>query len=124
MQVSLVLGAGIMLVVQRVAPLARIWSYLETFYLIFAVIGLAWNVSLLIKTLASEQIAGQVISIITLLIVFTWFANKTITTYSRKAILDRTIAPEQLAAEYLAKHITENDTIISIAPTDYKPRII
>jgi 4-amino-4-deoxy-L-arabinose transferase-like glycosyltransferase len=118
MQVSLVLGAVIMLVLQRVAPLARIWSYLEMFYLIFSAAGLAWLVFIAIKALTSEQTAGKVASGLTLVVVLVTFANVTIKTQNRQAILDRTIAPEKFAAEYLAEHITANDTVLAVAPND------
>jgi len=118
LQVSLVLGASLMLLLQRVAPLARIWSYLETFYLIFAAAGLAWLIFLVAKAITSEQKATKIVSSLILVIVLAWFTYKTATTQNKKALMDRTIAPEQLAAEYLAEHITENDTIVSIAPTD------
>jgi hypothetical protein len=118
LQVSLILGAGIMLLLQRVAPLARIWSYLETFYLIFAAIGLAWMGYLIAKALTDEQIADKIISSCVLLIVVWSFTYTTVTTQNRKALADRTIAPEQRAAEYLTEHIAQNDTIVALAPTD------
>ena len=118
MQVSLVVGAGVFLILQRVAPLERMWSYLETFYLIFSAAGLAWFVFITIKKLTNEQTAEKVIAVVTVLIVLASFTYTTITTQNKRAILDRTVAPEQKAAEYLIQHLTENDTIVATSPTD------
>jgi uncharacterized membrane protein len=118
MQISLILGAGIMLVLQRVAPLERIWSYLEMFYLVFSAIALAWLIYILAKTLTNEQTAGKVVSSLVLLIVLAAFTHTTVTTQNRQARLDRTVAPEQFAAEYIAQHITPNDTVVATAPSD------
>jgi hypothetical protein len=118
MQVSLVLGAGIMLVLQRVAPLERIWSFLEAFYLIFATVGLAWLVFISAKALTSEQTAMKIVSGLVLLFAIASFIRTTATTQNRQAILDRTIAPEQFAGEYIAKHITAKDTVIAVSPVD------
>ncbi|MBK9927562.1 MAG: glycosyltransferase family 39 protein [Anaerolineales bacterium] len=118
MQVSLVLGAGIMLVLQRVAPLERMWSYLEALYLIFAVVGLAWLIFISAKALANEKTAMKIVSSLVLLFVITSFIRTTVTTQNRQAVLDRTIAPEQFAGEYIAKHITAKDTVIAVSPVD------
>jgi hypothetical protein len=46
------------------------------------------------------------------------FANITLKTQNRRARLDRTVAPEQFAADYLAEHLTDKDTIVAVAPAD------
>jgi hypothetical protein len=118
MQVFLILGALIMVTLQRVAPLPRIWGYLEMFYLLFSAAGLAWFVYWILKSVWSEQAAGKVLTSLTLLIVLFVFARLTVQTQNRAAWADRTVAPEYFAAEYIASHVTDNDTIVSVAPAD------
>jgi len=118
LQVFIVIGAGIMLVLQRVMPLPRIWGYLEMFYFIFSAVGLTGLGHLILKTLAKEQSGQKVLSGIILFAAMVVFANITFKTQNRQARLDRTIAPEFFAAEYLAEHLTDEDTIVAVAPAD------
>ncbi len=119
MQFTLLLAVFILVVLQRLTPLPRIWSYLEMFYLFFSAVGLAWLVNFLIQGLFRQSAKTETMtSIFILLIVLFIFTNVTAKTFSRQAIADRTIAPEQFAADYIANHITPNDTIVAVAPTD------
>ena len=120
MQLTLVLTVIILVILQRLTPLPRIWSYLEMFYLFFSAVGLAWLAQVTVNKFSSRSFAGKALPTIILLTVLLIFANVTVKTQSPKALADRTIPPEQLAAEYMAKHITQNDTIVAIAPTDIK----
>ena len=118
LQIFLILGAGIMLVLQRVFPLPRIWGYLEMFYFLFSATGLIGGGHLIFKALAKKR-AGQ--TILSGLILFTSlvvFANITLKTQNRQARLDRTVAPEKFAADYLAENLTDKDTIVAVAPAD------
>src|SRR6266498_1428790 len=66
--VFLALGAAIIVVLQRVTPLPRIWLYLEVFYLMFAGAGLVWLAELLLSRFASPSLAEKMISVVILLI--------------------------------------------------------
>ena len=118
MQVFILFGAGIMLVLQRVFPLPRIWEYLEMFYLLFSAAGLIGAGTLLWQKLGKEQSAQKFFSNIILIIALAVFANVTLKTQNRQARLDRTIAPEKFAADYLSEHLTTEDIIIAVAPAD------
>jgi len=118
MQIFLVLGAGVMVTIQRVAPLPRIWGYLEVFFLFYATAGFVWLLQLISNTLIDPQNTSKLLSGVILVGVLIAFINVTIKTQSPAARADRTIAPEQLAANYIAEHITENDTVVAPAPVD------
>ena len=118
MQVFLLLGAGIMLVLQRVAPLPRIWGYLEMFYLFFSVTGLIWITSWVIKYIWHSDTAMKILSGLVLLIALVVFTNVTLKTQNKKARANRWIAPEFFVADYIKTHMTETDTVIAVAPSD------
>jgi len=90
LQLFLALAVAVLLFLQRVTPTPRIWLYLEAFYLMFAAAGLIWLVDWLIQ---SSKIAHP-------------------------ALLDRDLAPEQYAADYLADHLQPEDTIVATGPVD------
>jgi hypothetical protein len=118
MQIFLVLGAGTMLIIQKVAPLPRIWGYLEMFYLFFSATGLVGVGHVLFKVLNKQRLGQITLSSMILLSVIFTFANVTFKTQNRAARLDSTNAPELFAAKFLAKHLTNKDTLIAVAPTD------
>jgi len=118
LQIFLIVGAGIMLVLQRVMPLPRIWGYLEMFYFLFSAVGLVGLADLIFKSLAKERAGQTILSGIILLVTFVVLAYVTFKTQTRQARLDRTVAPEFFAAEYLAEHLTDEDTIVAVAPAD------
>lgn len=118
LQIFLVLGAVIMLVLQRVFPLPRIWGYLEMFYLLFSAAGLIGTGYLVFPKIDREQQRQTILSTSVLLITLAIFVSITLRTQSRQARLDRTIAPEKFAADFLAENLTSNDIIIAVAPAD------
>jgi hypothetical protein len=118
LQIFHILGAGIMLVLQRVFPLPRIWGYLEMFYFLFSATGLIGGGHLIFKALVKERIGQSILSGVVLIATLVVFANITLKTQNRRARLDRTVAPEQFAADYLAEHLTDKDTIVAVAPAD------
>ena len=118
MQIFIIAGTGIMLVLQRVAPLPRIWGFLEMFYLFFSAIGLLGVGHLIFKALKKEQTGQTFLTSIVILSALFTFTNVTMKTQNRQARLDRTVAPELFAAEFLVEHLTNKDTIIAAAPTD------
>jgi len=118
LQVFILLGAAIMLVLQRVFPLPRIWGYLEMFYLLFSAAGLTGAGYLIWQKLGREQSGQKTLSNIILIITLAVFASVTLKTQNRQARLDRTVAPEKFAADYLTEHLTDKDTIVAVAPAD------
>ncbi len=56
LQVFLALAVAVLLVLQRVSPLPRIWIYLEAFYLMFAAAGLVWLVDLSLRAIAGPAL--------------------------------------------------------------------
>lgn len=118
MPVFLVLGAAIMVLLQRVAPLARVWMYLEAFYLIFAAGGLVWLAEVLLhKNLKQEYTARLLPTVILLSVVF-MFVRITLNTQNGSLVPNRGDFPEQHAAEYLASHMQADDTLLAISPVD------
>jgi len=120
LQVFIIIGAGVMLVLQRVMPLPRIWGYLEMFYFLFSAAGLIGVGHLMFNTVKKEQIGQTLLSGFVLLAVILVFTNVTLKTQNKQARLDRPVAPELFAAEYLATHLTDKDTLVAVAPADIR----
>jgi 4-amino-4-deoxy-L-arabinose transferase-like glycosyltransferase len=120
MQLTLVLAVIILVILQRLTPLPRIWSYLEMFYLFFSAVGLIWLVQTIVHKFADHPTAEKILSTALLLIVIFISANTLVKAQSKEATADHTVIPEQFAAEYLTEHLTPNDTILSIAPVDMR----
>ena len=118
LQVFLVLGAAIMLVLQRVAPLARVWMYLEAFYMIFAAGGLVWLAELLLSQLLKAEQTARLITGGILLLTFIVFVGIFIDTRQGSLVPNRDDLPEQHAAEYLASHLQAGEKILSVSPVD------
>jgi hypothetical protein len=62
MQIFLALGAAMIVLLQRVTPLPRIWLYLEVFYLMFAAAGLVWLVEFLFHRIANPLQVQKILS--------------------------------------------------------------
>jgi len=88
------------------------------FYWLFSAIGLAGIGHLIFNKSAKKRAGQKILSSFVLLVVLITFTSVTLKTQSRQARLDRTVAPEQLAADFLAEHLNEQDTIVAVAPTD------
>jgi hypothetical protein len=73
---------------------------------------------LIFQNIGGEKQGQTILSTAVLLFTLIIFINVTSTTQSRQARLDRTVAPEQFAAEFLAENLTRNDTIVAVAPAD------
>ncbi len=112
--VFLVLAIAILLVVQQVAPLARVWIYLEAFYLLFAGAGLAWLAGLLVRRLGTSP--SMVVPAVTFLVVIAVSISHYLNLRQSAANRDR--SPEQYAAEFLATHLQAGDRILAAAPVD------
>ena len=116
--VFLALGAAIIVVLQRVTPLPRIWLYLEVFYLMFAGAGLVWLAELLLSRFARPPLAEKMISVAVLLIFIGVFTNSLIARRQNPVYQDLDILPEAYAANYLADHLTPADIIVATGPVD------
>jgi hypothetical protein len=118
LQVFLVLAIMIVLVIQRVAPLARVWMYLEAFYLIFAAGGLIWLIELVMNRLIRPGLTERIVSTGILLAMLVGFTNVYLETQQGSLVPNRDDMPEQYAAQYLASHLQLQDKILSISPVD------
>jgi Dolichyl-phosphate-mannose-protein mannosyltransferase len=118
MQVFLALAVAILVVLQRVTPLPRIWLYLEVFYLMFAMAGLVWLAELLINRFASPLFTEKILSLAIMLVFIGVFANRIIARQQNPVFQDRDLLPEAYAADYLAAHLTPEDTIVATGPVD------
>lgn len=120
LQVFMVIVILILLPIQRIAPFARVWLYLEFFYMIFAAGALTWLAFILIKTIVEPRKAERIVSLLTVLIVMISFVITYGTSKQPDVIADKVVLPEQRGAEYLALNLKPEDTILSIAPTDIR----
>lgn len=117
--ICLVLAIAVLLLVQRVAPLARVWMYLEAFYMILAGAGLAWLMEVVLNRIfVNPQHTARLISVVVLLAAVFVFMDNFLETQTGAALADRDQLPEQYAAEYLASHLGPEDVILSLAPVD------
>ena len=120
LQLFLFLAIAILLVLQKVAPLPRVWIYLELFCLIFAAAGLVWSIDVPTKKFAGEIFSTRVLPFLILFFTITVSINSIMKSQSPSAVADRTQLPEQYAADYLASHLKPGDTILALAPIDMR----
>ena len=118
MQVFLVLAVLILLLLQRVTPLPRIWLYLEAFYLMFAAAGMVWLASVLLGNVWSPPLAERALAFLIVLVFVGMFANTLIARQQNPALQDRDRLPEEYAANYLVEHIQPDDTLVATGPVD------
>jgi hypothetical protein len=118
LQVFLVLAVAIVLVLQRVAPLARVWMYLDAFYLTFAAAGLVWLIELLLNWFIRPEHTERIVSTAVLLVMGIALVNIYRETQQGSLVPNRDDMPEQFAAQYLASHLQAEDKILSISPVD------
>lgn len=110
----LILAIAVLLGLQQVAPLARVWIYLEAFYLLFAGAGLAWLAGLLLNRMGTGP--STLVPPVTLLVVIAVFVSHYL--YLRQSAGNRDRSPEQYAAGFLASHLQDGDRILAVAPVD------
>jgi hypothetical protein len=118
LQVFLVVAVAIVLLLQRVAPLARVWMYLDAFYLIFAAAGLVWLAELVLNRFTHSVYTARIISIAILLIMMIGLTNIFREIQQGSLVPNSNDLPEQHAAQYLASHLESQDRILSISPVD------
>ncbi len=118
LQLFLALGIVILLVLQRVTPLPRIWLYLEAFYLMFSAAGLVWLTDLSLRKMFAPPLAERILSLSILLIFVGIFTNTLIMRQQNPVLSNRDRLPEEYAANYLADHLKPEDTIVATGPVD------
>jgi hypothetical protein len=118
LQVFLGLAVAILLVLQRVSPLPRIWIFLEAFYLMFAAAGLVWLLEMAFRRLTGSSLTGKLLAIGIPLVFIAAFTATLIGRAQNPVFLDRDLLPEAYAADYLAGHLQPEDTIIATGPVD------
>ena len=118
MQVFLVLAVFILLLLQRVTPLPRIWLYLEAFYLMFAAAGLVWLAEVLLHKVLGAPLTARLLSFTVLLIFTGVFVSRLVERRNNPVLLDRDRLPEDYAAQYLAEHLAPEDTLVATGPVD------
>jgi uncharacterized membrane protein len=115
LQVFLAVAVVILLLLQRVTPLPRMWLYLEAFYLLFAAAGLVWLVDMLVRKIARPFRPERILSFAILLTAIG--ACIGILTSSEQAIvMNRGPLPEKFAADYIVEHLKPEDIIIATGP--------
>jgi len=118
LQVFLVLAVAVLLVLQRVSPLPRIWIYLEAFYLMFAAAGLVWLLELSLRKMAGPAFTGRMFSLGIPLAFLAAFTGMLIARAQNPVYRDLDLLPEAYAADYIATHLTLEDTIVATGPVD------
>jgi hypothetical protein len=118
LQVFLALAVAILLVLQRVSPLPRIWIYLEAFYLMFAAAGLVWLVELLLRAIAGAIHTERILSFAIPLVFIGAMTNMLMDRAQNPVFQDRDLLPEAYAADYLAENLKPEDTIVATGPVD------
>ena len=118
LQVFLVLAVLILLLLQRVTPVPRIWLYLLAFYLMFAATGLVWLATIILRTVLGQGQAEKILSIGVLLIFVSVFINTLIARQQNPVFLDRDRLPEEYTADYLVENLKAEDTIVATGPVD------
>ena len=118
LQLSLALAVIILLVVQRVTPLPRMWIYLEAFYLMFAAAGLVWLAQILLRVIFGRPALEKVLAFTIMSIFIGVLVNTMIARQLNPALANRDRLPEEYAAEYLVDHLSPQDTIVATSPAD------
>jgi hypothetical protein len=84
----------------------------------FAAAGLVWLVEFLLYRITSRVNVQKFISTAILLLFIGLFANALIFRRQNPVYQDRDLLPEAYAADYLAAHLTPEDTIVATGPVD------
>ena len=84
----------------------------------FAAAGLVWLVTFLLNRIVSPTLTEKILSAAVLLIFIGVFTNTLIARQENPVFQDRDLLPEAYAADYLADHLTSEDTIVATGPVD------
>lgn len=120
LQILMVIAIAVLLVIQRVAPFARVWLFLEIFYMLFAGAGLVWLLETLLQKSGKFFSKPTVFPWLVLLVVLVAFASTYVCTRQQSALADQNALPEQYAADFLTSHLQSEDKILSVAPVDMR----
>lgn len=115
LQIFLALAVVILLILQRVTPLPRMWLYLEAFYLMFAAAGMVWLAELLLRKVAGPLWTERILSF-GILFAVTGALIGILTSRQQAIVMNRGPLPEQFAADYLVGHMSPEDTVMATGP--------
>ncbi len=118
LQVFLIVAVAVLVLLQRVSPLPRIWIYLEAFYLMFAAAGLIWLAALPLRMLVGPAHSERILAVAIPLVFLGVFSTLLVARAQHPVYLDRDLLPEAYAAKYLADHLKPEDTIVATGPVD------
>ena len=118
LQFFLAFAVAVLLVLQRVSPLPRIWIYLEAFYLMFAAAGVIWLVHLSLQKSAGLSFTERLLSFAIPLVFIAAFTMMLIARAQNPVFQDQDLLPEAYAADYIATHLEPDDTIVAAGPVD------
>jgi 4-amino-4-deoxy-L-arabinose transferase-like glycosyltransferase len=116
MQVFLVLAIAILMLLQRVVPLPRVWLFLEAFYMIFAAAGLVWLADMLLQKGVNSRLRDGILAAAILLFVAGYLVSSIQGLRATNA--QENDLPEEFAAAYIQDHIQPADTLIALPPID------
>jgi len=120
MQLFILIAIAVILVLQRVIPLPRIWIFLEIFCVVFATVGIIWLLRTVARNIIQPARLDRLFPVAILLFMLAFFIQTLLIRQSPQAVAKRGILPEQFAADYLAAHLKPGDTILAIAPIDMR----
>jgi hypothetical protein len=118
LQILLTLAVAVLVMLQRVSPLPRIWIFLEAFYLMFAAAGVVWLVDLALRRIAGPAFARRMLAAAIPLAFAGACLGLLMDRAQNPVYWDRDLLPEAYAAEYIAEHLEPEDTIIATGPVD------
>jgi hypothetical protein len=84
----------------------------------FAAAGLIWLAGWLLDRVMKVSFAERALSVTVFLIFLGVFINTLIDRQRDPVLLDRDRLPEEYAANYLAEHMTPQDTLVALGPVD------
>lgn len=84
----------------------------------FAAAGLIWLIALPLSKFFTPENVERVVSLVVLLVFIVASINIVITRQQNPVLQDRDRLPEEYAANYLADHLTGEDTIVAAGPVD------
>jgi 4-amino-4-deoxy-L-arabinose transferase-like glycosyltransferase len=120
LQVVMVVAISVLLVLQRVAPFARVWLFLEIFYMLFAGAGLVWLLEELLHRSERYFSNSRYVPALVLVLVLVAFTSTYLRTRQESILADQNALPEQYAANFLASHLQNGDKILSVSPVDMR----
>jgi hypothetical protein len=111
-----IVSIGLVLTIQRVVPLTRVWMFLLTIYLVYCGVGFAWLVIFITKRVKIPGLVRWFIpTLVVCLTVFGWIIRAQTPKYSEvEAGFDYS------AAKYLSENLAPDDQIFAVAPASMR----